>query len=86
MSPVLRLQILLLSIWLSSEFLTQGAAVDIQRLAKKRLVFLKDAVDYSSWRYLGRMENYDIVAIPRPESEGLESVAKRGAYLDLPWG
>ncbi|VDO03978.1 unnamed protein product [Rodentolepis nana] len=92
MSPAFRLQILVLSICLLTEFSSQGSSSEIQRLGKGHSLYRFDtwakrnALDLSSWRQLGSIENYDIVAIPRIEAEEVESVAKRGAYLDLPWG
>lgn len=92
MSPVFRLQILFLSMFLLSEFLILCSADEIQRLAKRRSLYRYDAgskrsvPDFPSWRHLGSTENCDIVAIPREEAGEEEYVAKKGAYLDLPWG
>ncbi|VDL58201.1 unnamed protein product [Hymenolepis diminuta] len=78
--------------FLLSEFLTLGSASEIQRLAKGSSLYHYDAgrkhnvPDFPSWRHLGSTENYDIVAIPRVETGEEESVVKKGAYLDLPWG
>nr|CDS32492.1 neuropeptide [Hymenolepis microstoma] len=92
MSPRFRLQILVLSICLLLEFSFQGSASEIQRLGKGHSLYRYDnwskrnVPDFSSWRQLGSIEHYEIVAIPRIDAEEVESVSKRGAYLDLPWG
>ncbi|KAM3186793.1 hypothetical protein ACTXT7_003603 [Hymenolepis weldensis] len=78
--------------FLLSEFLTLGSAGKIQRLVKRHSLYRyntgskRSVPDFPSWRHLGSMENYDVVAIPRVEVEEEESIAKKGAYLDLPWG